>query len=331
MMAPPAAVTPIMNALVAAAARTGTPHHAFSTGTLMMPPPMPRSDETLPAANDASRASGRRLTRYVTSPLLSASWKRPPRRPGSAVGSRTTFRRLRRPNTAMPARTAIVANRRCNTGSENRWAVNPPSRLPATVATSSTIPRRRLMSCVPLRAAETELDVAITVARLIAAAVLSWTPSARWRSGTRNTPPPIPRSAPTPPATTPDPNTMSASAGVNEGIRLTLQQPELQRLSEMIGADRRRAFQVGNRARDFSNAIIRAGAERQPCHRCVQHANRLAIQGAVATEQPRREIRVRANPIIRVAELLDFARSHDPRADAGRRLACRLGCQRLAG
>ena len=43
-----------MNALVAAAARSGMPHQAFSTGTLMMPPPMPSSDDTLPATNDAA-------------------------------------------------------------------------------------------------------------------------------------------------------------------------------------------------------------------------------------------------------------------------------------
>ena len=77
MIAPAVAVTPIMNALVAAAARSGMPHHAFSTGTLMMPPPMPSSDDTLPAMNDATIASGSRLMRYVTMPPLSSSWNRP--------------------------------------------------------------------------------------------------------------------------------------------------------------------------------------------------------------------------------------------------------------
>ena len=43
-----------MNALVAAAARIGMPHQALSTGTLMMPPPMPSSDDTLPATKDAT-------------------------------------------------------------------------------------------------------------------------------------------------------------------------------------------------------------------------------------------------------------------------------------
>ena len=52
-----------MNALVAAAARIGTPHHALSTGTLMNPPPMPSSDDTLPATNDATTATGSRFTR----------------------------------------------------------------------------------------------------------------------------------------------------------------------------------------------------------------------------------------------------------------------------
>ena len=73
MTAPAVAVTPIMNALVAAAARSGMPHHAFSTGTLMTPPPMPSSDDMLPATNDAPSASGSRFTRYVTVPPLSSS------------------------------------------------------------------------------------------------------------------------------------------------------------------------------------------------------------------------------------------------------------------
>ena len=63
MTAPAVAVTPIMKALVAAAARIGTPHHAFSTGTLMKPPPTPSRDDTLPATNDAASASGIRLKR----------------------------------------------------------------------------------------------------------------------------------------------------------------------------------------------------------------------------------------------------------------------------
>ena len=73
MMAPPVAVTPIINALVAAAARSGIPHQEFSTGTLMMPPPIPSSDDTLPAMNDATNASGNRFTRYETVPPLSSS------------------------------------------------------------------------------------------------------------------------------------------------------------------------------------------------------------------------------------------------------------------
>ena len=63
----------IMNALVAAAARTGTPHHAFSTGTLITPPPMPSGDETFPATNEAASAAGIRRTRYNTMPPLSSS------------------------------------------------------------------------------------------------------------------------------------------------------------------------------------------------------------------------------------------------------------------
>ena len=52
-----------MSELVAAAARIGTPHHAVSTGTLRMPPPMPNAADTLPATNEIPSATGRRFTR----------------------------------------------------------------------------------------------------------------------------------------------------------------------------------------------------------------------------------------------------------------------------
>ena len=46
----------------------------------------------------------------------------------------------------------------------------PPRKLPAAVATSSSMPSFMLISCWPVRPADTELDVAMTVVRLIAAA-----------------------------------------------------------------------------------------------------------------------------------------------------------------
>ena len=55
-------------------------------------------------------------------------------------------------------------------------AVTPPSRLPAAVATSSSIPSLMLISCLPRAPADTELDVAITVVRLIAAAAWNGKP-----------------------------------------------------------------------------------------------------------------------------------------------------------
>src|SRR6266850_37752 len=98
-------------------------------------------------------------------------------------------------------------------------AVTPPSRLPPAVATSRTMPRRMLIKCLPVRPAETELDVAITVVRLIAAATVNGKLRPRLRNGTRNTPPPMPRRAPRPPATAPAAKMIRASAGVTIGIR----------------------------------------------------------------------------------------------------------------
>ena len=51
-----------MNALVAAATRIGTPHSEFSTGTMTMPPPMPMSVASMPAAVETIAAIGRRTT-----------------------------------------------------------------------------------------------------------------------------------------------------------------------------------------------------------------------------------------------------------------------------
>ena len=65
-------------------------------------------------------------------------------------------------DTTPKSRCSVVCARSC--------AVKPPSRLPPTVATSRSMPKRRLISCLPARPAETALDVAITVVRLIAAA-----------------------------------------------------------------------------------------------------------------------------------------------------------------
>jgi hypothetical protein len=74
------------------------------------------------------------------------------------------------------------------------------------------------MSSSPARPAETEFDVAMTVARLMAAAVLRGNPRAKWRSGTRKRPPPIPNNAPILPAAAPNARMTSATGNVTAGI-----------------------------------------------------------------------------------------------------------------
>src|SRR5262245_44009990 len=219
MIAPGVAVTPIMKALVAAATRSGMPHQALSTGTLITPPPIPRSDEILPAMNDAKSASGSRLTRYCTSPPLSSSMKRPPSTPVDTVGSRITFRRFSRVKMISAIAAIVAPNRRCRNAGATSCAVMPPSRLPPAVATSSSMPRRRLITCSRLRAADTELDVAMTVARLIAAATGNDRLSPRVRKGTRKTPPATPSNEPSPPATMPAMKMIRARDGVTTGIK----------------------------------------------------------------------------------------------------------------
>jgi hypothetical protein len=71
-----------------------------------------------------------------------------------------------------------------------------------------------LITCRPARPADTELEVAITVDKLMAAADLIGNPNVRLRNGTRKTPPPIPSSAPSVPAPVPAAKMRRARMGV---------------------------------------------------------------------------------------------------------------------
>ena len=106
---------------------------------------------------------------------------------------------------------------RCSVDSATTWAVMPPSRLPAAVATSSSMPNRRFIRRLPARAAATTLDVAMTVVRLIAAADLTGNPRTSVRNGTRKMPPPRPSTMPRAPATAPAAKMTAASATVIGG------------------------------------------------------------------------------------------------------------------
>src|SRR5204862_3944554 len=79
-----------------------------------------------------------------------------------------------------------------------------------------------LISCLPARAADTELDVAITVVRLIAAAAAIGKLRPRFRKGTRKMPPPRPSSAPRLPATVPAAKMISVRTAVTAGIKESL-------------------------------------------------------------------------------------------------------------
>src|SRR4051812_10318769 len=114
--------------------------------------------------------------------------------------------------------TATKPNIFCSTDCDTNCAVTPPRKLPAAVATSSSIPSFRLISCLPARPADTVLEVAITVVRLIAAAAPNGNPRTRFRNGTRKTPPPSPSSAPSVPDAMPAPKMISASVAVTSGI-----------------------------------------------------------------------------------------------------------------
>ena len=80
-------------------------------------------------------------------------------------------------------------------------------------------PSRMLISCLPARPADTVLDVAMTVVRLIAAAALNEKPRTSFRKGTRKTPPPSPRAMPRPPAMAPAAKIRTATPAVMGGTR----------------------------------------------------------------------------------------------------------------
>src|SRR5262245_4712924 len=76
------------------------------------------------------------------------------------------------------------------------------------------MPSRRLIRFRPAVLAETALDVPITVIKLVATATLIGRPTTVLRKGTRNTPPPMPRSAAKPPARIPEIMTDAITRGV---------------------------------------------------------------------------------------------------------------------
>ena len=191
--------------------------------------------------------------------------------------------------------TATMPNRRCNSDCETNCAVTPPRKLPAAVATSSSIPSRMLISCLPARPADTVLDVAITVVRLIAAATVKGNPITRLRNGTRNTPPPSPSNAPRLPAMVPAAKMISASETLTAGIRRS--DVELSGLREIL-------------RRLFERAILG-----------------LLPGGAVGPGEARARVDVGDRAVVHLAQLVGFDRSRpsrrDPAAGANSPLASR--------
>src|SRR5262245_33007935 len=180
---------------------------------------------------------------------------------------------------------ATIPNNFCSTDCATNCAVRPPRKLPPAVATSSSIPSFMLISCLPARPAETLLDVAITVVRLIAAAAVNGKPSTRLRNGTRKTPPPSPSSAPRLPEITPAVKMIAASEAVTTGITRT--RPAGGAAS--CGRKRARLRQVARRLLDRRRLGFLA-------------------RRSVGAREPRAGIDVRNRAVIHVAEPVGFDR-----------------------
>ena len=169
-------MTPIISALVAAAARIGTPHQALSIGTLRMPPPMPSEPETTPASADTTERDRQPLDPidHLAAALLVVVAAAEPARIGRRVEHVPPIEPLSI-RTAMSAVTIREARGRASLG--RAWNVSPAATPPAADATSSSMPSRRLIRLRPTVLADTALDVAMTVIRLVATAILIGRPT----------------------------------------------------------------------------------------------------------------------------------------------------------
>ena len=187
-----------MNALVAAAARIGMPHQRRQHRHL--DDAAADAEQRRDVAGDERRHERHRQPFHPIAHLEAALVDEAAAEAADvavAVGPRLL---LLRAAEAPRSRRRARARRKavCSVDALSICAVTPPSSPPAAVATSSTMPRRKLIRCRPVddAAAETDVDVAITAIRLTAAAALNGTPATSTRNGTRKTPPPMPSMAP---------------------------------------------------------------------------------------------------------------------------------------
>src|SRR5262252_10340032 len=95
---------------------------------------------------------------------------------------------------------------------------------------------------------------------------------------------------------------------------------ELKRLGHVLGADVILVREIGNRPRDLAHAIVAARAQRQFPDGRFQHGHRLLIDRAIARHERRRQFRVRADVVLRIAIGLPRPCGNDPRTDGGGRL-----------
>jgi hypothetical protein len=100
--------------------------------------------------------------------------------------------------------------------------------------------------------------------------------------------------------------------------QLAVEGAEADGFADVIGGDAVGAFEVGDGAGDFQDAIVGAGAEVVFGHGVLQHGERRFVERAVGLEFARAHARV-AGDAGSVFEplLLDVARGDDPFADGG--------------
>src|SRR3954447_2588055 len=175
------------------------------------PPDVPTvADGVLVVPVDAAAATGGPIgwatgAGVVPSEAAAAGPATPPGGgPSSSIGRDSSVfgasRRRSIVNATYPRRSANRPSR-TGTGSEN--AMSPPSRAPHAVNSSSTIPSRRLATCVRRYTPAPALDVTITETSEIATAPRNGSPNPSVSSGTRRIPPPRPRRLPNSPTPAP--------------------------------------------------------------------------------------------------------------------------------
>src|SRR6185312_16802734 len=105
----------------------------------------------------------------------------------------------------------------------------------------------------------------------------------------------------------------------------SIQRPILNRFGDVLRLDLGRAVQVGNRARDFKDAVVGAGAQALLLHGPLQQALAVAGEFAIGANLARSHLRIAENPLCSGSEAVELNLSRLQYSLANRRRIFRTG------